>query len=693
MISNNVVVMCVGFIIQAACGARGLLQDDNEWHEAMSCASFIEMPTALRELCAYILMYNHPSDPQHLVDTFWRQMAEDVEYQARMAQQRQRQQLRATANATASTTTTSGNNNRMVDDAALRSIVLLMLEDHIRIARPEMTLSDLNIAFSVGDRTSAQQALQVATADDAAAAYTDLSEPREIREERPKSAAERERMAHEADRMYEQLSEAQRAVVDPILQAVETRQPLVVFVKACGGTGKTFCFNTVLNRVRSNGKIALAMAWSGIAALLLVWGRTFSSRCHAPLQIPDEGDVLPISAETGLAKLFRLTDLIVFDEAVMPHKRYIEALHFTLCDLMGVSRDVPFGGKVVVFGGDPRQTCTIIKGASRAQLCKATLPHSIIWPHVHVVHLEENMRVRRALAANAPPAEVQASRAFGEWLLQLGDGTLPRDGGPEEDDDTICLPPELCLRAGSTIDDLIEWVYPNLAEHSTTPTSGDWFAGRCILAVLNKRVDFINNIISERFPNNGEEWECRSADMVADEKFESFINVEVLNTFNPSGFPRHVIRLKRHMPIMLIRNLSAGLCNGTRLSVVDVIDGRVLRAVVTSPGPRHGDVVLLPRITLDIDQVNSRAPFDWKRRQFPIQIAFVVSLNKVQGQSMERVGIDFTDACFAHGQHYTGSSRVGHPTRLRYFVPDVDSDGQFRTRNVVYKEILRSFEG
>eukprot|EP00976_Prorocentrum_cordatum_P054455 1098928-Prorocentrum_minimum.AAC.1 len=66
---------------------------------------------------------------------------------------------------------------------------------------------------------------------------------------------------------------------------------------------------------------------------------------------------------------------------------------------------------------------------------------------------------------------------------------------------------------------------------------------------------------------------------------------------------------------MLIRNLSAGLCNGTRLSVMDVLDGRVLRAVVTSPG----DVVLLPRITLDIDQSNSRAPFDWKRRQFPIQ--------------------------------------------------------------------------
>ena len=108
---------------------------------------------------------------------------------------------------------------------------------------------------------------------------------------------------------------------------------------------------------------------------------------------------------------------------------------------------------------------------------------------------------------------------------------------------------------------------------------------------------------------------------------------------------------------------------------------------------QHGDVVLLPRITLDIDHSNSRAPFDWKRRQFPIQVAFVLSLNKVQGQSMECVGIDFTDACFAHGQHYTGSSCVGHPTRLRYFVPHVDSDCHFRTHNVVYQEILRSFEG
>eukprot|EP00959_Pyramimonas_sp_CCMP1952_P226388 4733333-Pyramimonas_sp.AAC.1 len=100
-------------------------------------------------------------------------MVEDVEYQVRTAQQRQRQQLRATADPAA----TPG--NMMVDDAALRSIALLMLEDHIHIARPEMTLSDLNIAFSVGDRASAQQELEVATAAnendtaDAAAAYTD----------------------------------------------------------------------------------------------------------------------------------------------------------------------------------------------------------------------------------------------------------------------------------------------------------------------------------------------------------------------------------------------------------------------------------------------------------------------------------------------------------------------------------------
>ena len=44
------------------------------------------------------------------------------------------------------------------------------------------------------------------------------------------------------------------------------------FVDGPGGTGKTFPYNTLLARVRSQSQIALALASSGIAALLLLGG-------------------------------------------------------------------------------------------------------------------------------------------------------------------------------------------------------------------------------------------------------------------------------------------------------------------------------------------------------------------------------------------------------------------------------------
>ena len=49
------------------------------------------------------------------------------------------------------------------------------------------------------------------------------------------------------------------------------------FINAPGGYGKTFLIETVLSSVRCVGKIALAVASSGIAAELLEGGRTAHS--------------------------------------------------------------------------------------------------------------------------------------------------------------------------------------------------------------------------------------------------------------------------------------------------------------------------------------------------------------------------------------------------------------------------------
>ena len=61
-------------------------------------------------------------------------------------------------------------------------------------------------------------------------------------------------------------------------------QTHLFFIDGPGGIGKTFLYNLLLGRVRCEGHIALAMASSGIATLLLNGGRTAHSRFKIPVQ-------------------------------------------------------------------------------------------------------------------------------------------------------------------------------------------------------------------------------------------------------------------------------------------------------------------------------------------------------------------------------------------------------------------------
>jgi hypothetical protein len=69
---------------------------------------------------------------------------------------------------------------------------------------------------------------------------------------------------------YPLLQPSQKKFVDQVLQAHGT----AFFLDAVGGAGKTFCENLILSKLRSDGKIAVAVATSGIAATLLQGGKT-----------------------------------------------------------------------------------------------------------------------------------------------------------------------------------------------------------------------------------------------------------------------------------------------------------------------------------------------------------------------------------------------------------------------------------
>jgi hypothetical protein len=65
------------------------------------------------------------------------------------------------------------------------------------------------------------------------------------------------------------LNNNQKTIFDVIVTSVFENEGKAFFVYRYGGTGKTFLWTTLLNYIRSQGKIALAVASSGIASLLL----------------------------------------------------------------------------------------------------------------------------------------------------------------------------------------------------------------------------------------------------------------------------------------------------------------------------------------------------------------------------------------------------------------------------------------
>ena len=171
----------------------------------------------------------------------------------------------------------------------------------------------------------------------------------------------------------------------------------------------------ILARVRSASKVAIAVASSGIAALLLDGGRTAHSRFKIPIQLT-ESSVLNISNQSELAKLICITDLIIWDEAPMAHRFAFEAVNRTFRYITGINK--PFGGIIFVMGGDFRQILPVVVRGTRGQIINACIKSSELWTHVNVMHLTTNMRIQD-----------HEQQEFVDYLLHVGEGKYNIDEG------------------------------------------------------------------------------------------------------------------------------------------------------------------------------------------------------------------------------------------------------------------------
>ena len=242
----------------------------------------------------------------------------------------------------------------------------------------------------------------------------------------------------------------------------------------------------ILAHVRStsglNG-IAIAVASSGIAALLMSGGRTAHSRFKIPLKLT-KNTTLNIKKQSELADLIRKAKVILWDEAPMMNKFAFEAVDKSFQDLMDNTE--PFGGKVIVFGGDFRQILPVVVRGNQAKIVEACLKSSYLWKYFQTLKLTINMRVQQQ--------DDVEQKNFVDFLLQIGEGKISVDSDIGED--FIRLPDEIVVDS-ENLNDLISDVFNDI---NTNYQDSDYIKQRAILSTRNDDVDDINEHILNKLP-------------------------------------------------------------------------------------------------------------------------------------------------------------------------------------------------
>ncbi|CAH2016979.1 unnamed protein product, partial [Acanthoscelides obtectus] len=485
-----------------------------------------------------------------------------------------------------------------------------------------------------------------------------------------------------ANRNIPLLNQEQRLIFNDILLALNENERVphrLFFINGIGGAGKTFLLNTLLAYLLGNNHRYIAMCYTGIAASLLKNGQTIHSSFMLPVPFL-ENSTSRIRNQSTIADNIRYSKIIVIDEISMVHKSIFNEIDRKTREIM--NNDIPFGGKIIIILGDFRQCAPIVPLAGKNETISASVKCSQLWQYFVQYDLVTNVR--------ALPQENE----FKDWLMTIGNNSeiLRR---LENSRDTIVKIPNRII-----VEDVTESIYgSNLTEHDFT------LLQKAILSPLNIHVKDINSVVLEKLPGRSRQYlsvdsiirEDDTTENAADD-LDSAWPQDFLNSLDAPGLPPHILTLKIGAVIILTKNLDVkrGLCNGTRLLIHNLHEN-FIEAKRVEESNNEPSIEFISRV--DNIALNSLdLPVNLKRRQFPVRLAFAMTINKSQGQTLNSVGLFLPVTVFDHGQLYVALSRARSFENLkiqminigdRQHVAETPNNHSY-TVNVVYNELLQS---
>jgi ATP-dependent exoDNAse (exonuclease V) alpha subunit len=403
-----------------------------------------------------------------------------------------------------------------------------------------------------------------------------------------------------------------------------------LFVTGRAGTGKSTLLRLIRDRLQEE---AVVVAPTGLAAVN-VGGQTIHSFFGFPPRLIAPDDI----RRSRNGRVMRKMRFLIIDEVSMVRSDLMWAIDQSLRINRGRSKE-PFGGVRLLLFGDLHQLPPVIRGGDEA------------------AHLDEHYGGPFFFSV---PALVEGS---GTQLVELRKVFRQTD------------------------DRLVE----------VLNAIRDGAAGAREMSIINERVGPIRTLAEGQeyvilTPTNDAANRINRAYLEALPGSEHIYQAGVVGEFNQKAQPTEAaLVLKEGAKVIMLRNDPDGRwVNGT----VGVISKLSEKKIWVTIDAREYEVEQASwenrRYAFDQVQEKIVETVAGTFKQFPLRLAWALTIHKSQGLTLEKIYVDFGRGTFAHGQAYVALSRCKTMEGLSMARPLRDADIKFDVEATRYRDLFCS---